>query len=395
MAALQLVTGHLAGSRTGHPAGPRMGHPITVLVRAPFIDRCRPSGLVVVHGYPAWTIDSPVVAQLVPGRGLYIDAVGVERVACAAPPAPPASLAADPVASLDRLLDVLTLGGALRTARWARLALFVLLAAAGPDLDLLVVTEDTLLVARLVDRLAPMARLHAQCAAHGATHRAASRLVAGRHYTLRSAGQLLDRATTLFVENLETLRPPAARRLLSTPRRTNIIACCPPAYARRLGPDTFGLLVDMTAAADHALEAALILAQPALPAVPVARRCGRAPALPAECEALLRDYFVEARRVVGQHNPAALYPIYDPARQLTIGITLAGLFQTLAGSPAMTRMHALLSIVVQELHLAERLGRSVFDAHAPPGGSPPRRPPGTIYRYAGVIASLRCQLGLV
>lgn len=252
------------------------------------------------------------------------------------------------------------------TPLWRQLSLLLIVACAScyseKPVNLLIVTDDTNMVRHLLAGLPKLRILNFDSDVGTKVKSYSSKHVQGGSYTITTASQLRHE-DCLFIENLEALKP-SELHLIAQNRNCGIIACCPFSVIKKVYAisSEFDLVFSLESPSiqDHLAATSFIFASRESDRnVEIEPYFADNP-LPISCEALLKEYFVSSRTIIGNSNDEAFFPIYDPSRQQSLGIHLARVFQALRCSDSMSRDDVLLSLIVQETNLMQRMGSSVF-----------------------------------
>lgn len=186
--------------------------------------------------------------------------------------------------------------------------------------------------------------------------------VNGKCYTTRIAGQL-DGETSMLVELTKSWSVVDFTALLNSERKCGLIVVCQDSVAPKFKDiiGTFDVILKIASDPQEDFEEsnAIISVMNSPPLPPINLCLGSPTASPAN-DSLLREYFVEMRKVCGDSNEGSLYPVYDPSKQLSIGLSLSNAFAALNRSDAPTRIDVLLALSILELNLQSRFAQSVF-----------------------------------
>lgn len=279
----------------------------------------------------------------------------------------------DPFNRICDLIDEVS-GGHLQTGYHRRLILFLitqnLLTATGSKCDMLIVNDDRNLVSKLVANFSGVVPYTNDFELFDSFKTMNSKHIEGGTYKIQRAGMLKVARGSLYFEHFDSLKPAEIERLMVVNRSCGIIACCGPIHARKLTQKIycFDLIIGDKNRNDHTstmeeCQFVLNLIQGSV----VSRKQNLSVSpdsveLTFYCEAALKEYFIESRNVIGEYNETSIFPIYDPARQLSFGIALAKAFSSLRGGCRTSKHDVLMSMLIQDLCLKERLGSSVFEA---------------------------------
>lgn len=277
----------------------------------------------------------------------------------------------DGISRLDNLVSELCFDK-LGSSLWRTTALYIAVTYAATLLHLpisvLIVSTEAEVVSKMASMLdnvtfySHLGELEVSEKGYSSKH------VEGRRFTVCSAGQLSQHNTLLYFEHFEILRPSELKTILSSPRSPHILACCSPSFAANNAQilSNFDLICvhDATPTLIEELELTELVLQwhssKTFGKLKISVDPERKHSIPANCESILREYFVASRTVIGEQNSSAPYPIYDPVSQLQLGKTLTSVMQKLRFGLEACRTDVLLSIAVQELNLKHRLGSAVF-----------------------------------
>lgn len=323
-----------------------------------------------------------------------------------------------PFDNIDGLISKLQCGEVM-TSIWRQLSLLLIATFSScfseRPLNLLIITDDTNIINKLVARLPEHQALNEESFAQKIFKIYSSKHIQGKNYTV-STGTTLEHEGCLYLENIEMLKPAELSSLAYNARKCGLIACCPFRGIKNVAfiSREFDLVISLHELLHHDILASASFIWASCTQndkLALDSYFSKGP-LPISCETLLKKYFLASRSVIGNSNDMALFPLYDPSRQQSFGIQLARAFQAIRCDEGMAREDVLLSLVVQEINLMHRLGSTVFqdkreegvgqvmpspspsiDARVPNG--PSHTGPSTFAsRYGQVIRAIQIQLNL-
>ncbi len=265
---------------------------------------------------------------------------------------------------LDRQIGLILFNYGIHTPFFNRLALFLLVINAtsklGKHMSLLIVTEDTNIIAKIIKRLDAhvLSYLESWQTLNRKVH---SNLVDDGHYQQKEAGAF-DLYPVIYFESLELLKPSELKSLFGA-ENCSVVACVSIQRSKKLSDfvGKFDFIIDdqsehLSASSNFLLQSnEFNFREYSFPKL----RSASQP-FPRECENILTSYFIASRCVIGEENETSQWPVYHPGRHLTIGLHLSDAFRALRGSETCCEYDCYLSILLQELNLETRFDTSVY-----------------------------------
>lgn len=324
---------------------------------------------LVLYGHLKSTLDGGFIAELYPSPQLYLKCMSVEFrtnecVDCFS--------VSDPLGSLTELIHGVCLDGRLQSKEWNQLALLLLACIGankgGSRTNLLILSDDSSMVNKIVSRLNSIKWIHFGCQLGARVVKRKSNIVVRGSFDVQHAGVLSGTGgdQIVYIEDLSLLKPGELKDVEKTER--GIVAFCPVHSMKKL--ENFASakfdLVAIISEGPGIEEASCLLDPFFLEPVPL-MTTAKADNLCFEegCEFMIQEYFLASRIVIGKNNDSALLPIFDPVHQLGLSMSIVKAFELILPSKCrkMTKVHTLLSLLVQEINLKNRLDVTVCEGH--------------------------------
>jgi hypothetical protein len=329
---------------------------------------------IQVAGYPRMILDSPILSKLKQTPlALYIDVLQAQTYS-------PIDILKTYNSELgaeviDFLMNEFCLGGKLNNTRWRNIGLVSLAAHAsnssGSPIDVCFITDEVQLLKHLLHSIGCKSLDLAGEKFDRVKKRSCSSIM-GKIYTISESGHISFSAEeTLIFEITKSSSVKNIQAILELNRKSGMIGICPISLSRsKIGEviKSFDIVVDLNEDCDRddifaEADAVLSLAVANTPAFNFScyiKPKTRELISSGESVSLQRSYFIEKRGLIGKENETSNYPIYDPSRQLSLGISLSKAFAKLNGAYRVRKIDVYLGIIVQEVNLSTRFHNSVF-----------------------------------
>mgnify|MGYP001058914005 CR=1 FL=1 len=322
---------------------------------------------LVFYGHLRSTLDGGFIAKLYPSPQIYLKSLSatsrtIECLDCFS--------VADPLDSLTELIHAVCLVGRLQRKEWNQLALLLLACVGankgGARTNLLIVSDDSNMVNKVVSRFSCVEQFRFGCQLGAPVEKRKANSVVGGSFDVQHAGPMggAGHDMLIYIEDLNLLKPGELKEVEKA--EGGIIAICSTNTMRKLS-DFASVNFDLVAIVSEGpgIEEASFLLDPSNLEPFQLMTTVKADNLFLEegCESMIQEYFLASRTVIGKDNESARLPIFDPGHQLGLSMSIVRAFELIVPSTSrkLTKIHTLLSLLVQDINLKNRLDKTVFE----------------------------------